>query len=136
MSALTAWPYLAAIDASVSGAVPLLVSDTDCGTLPKSAVDLQAGWVTFPRPKTAIERRCPLWVETVEAIREAIVHEIACALDEAAFEGSGAFLLGTVLEQFFARYATLNSFTETVIKTLSRGEIMRWPARIGQCPLL
>lgn len=44
----------------------------DCGTLPKSALDLKAGWVNFPRPKTAIERRCPLWAETIEAIREAM----------------------------------------------------------------
>jgi integrase len=44
----------------------------DCGKLPKSAVDLQAGWVNFPRPKTAIERRCPLWPETIEAVRGAI----------------------------------------------------------------
>ena len=46
--------------------------NSDCGTLPKCAVDLKAGWVNFPRPKTAIERRCPLWPETVDAIREAI----------------------------------------------------------------
>ncbi len=46
--------------------------NSDCGTLPKSALDLKAGWVNFPRPKTSIERRCPLWPETIEAIREAI----------------------------------------------------------------
>jgi integrase len=44
----------------------------DCGTLPVSALDLDGGWVNFPRPKTAIERRCPLWPETVDAIREAL----------------------------------------------------------------
>jgi integrase len=44
----------------------------DCGSLPMSAIDFKAGWVNFPRPKTAIERRCPLWPETVEAIQEAI----------------------------------------------------------------
>lgn len=58
--------------------------------------------------------------------------EIALEFDEAAFEGSGFFLLGAVLEQFFARYASLNSFTETAIRTTDRGEIMRWPIRIGQ----
>ena len=36
-----------------------------------------------------------------------------------------------VLEQFFARYVSVNSFTETVVDTIGRGEIMRWPARIG-----
>ncbi len=46
--------------------------NTDCGTLPLSALDLETGWVNFPRPKTAVERRCPLWPETIEALREAI----------------------------------------------------------------
>jgi integrase len=46
--------------------------NNDCGTLPKSALNLKASWVNFPRPKTAIERRCPLWPETITAIREAI----------------------------------------------------------------
>lgn len=58
--------------------------------------------------------------------------EISLTVDEAAFEGSGVFLLGMVLEQFFAQYVSINSFTETVLKTSDRGEIMRWPTRLGQ----
>jgi len=58
--------------------------------------------------------------------------EIAITCDEAAFEGTGVFLLGAVLEEFFARYASLNSFTETVLHSAGRGEVMRWPARIGR----
>ncbi len=58
--------------------------------------------------------------------------EVTLTLDEAAFEGSGVLLLGAVLEQFFAKYASLNSFTETVIRSTERGELMRWPARIGR----
>jgi len=58
--------------------------------------------------------------------------EITLTVDEAAFEGSGVFLLGMVLEQFFAQYVSINSFTETVLKTSDRGEIMRWPTRLGQ----
>jgi integrase len=46
--------------------------NSDVANLPTKALDLQRGWATFPRPKTGIERRCPLWPETVEAIREAI----------------------------------------------------------------
>jgi integrase len=46
--------------------------NTDCGRLPLSALDLDAGWVNFPRPKTGIERRVPLWPETLESLREAI----------------------------------------------------------------
>ena len=57
-------------------------------------------------------------------------------LDEAAFEGTGGFLLGAVLEQFFARYVSLNSFTETVVRTVDRGEISRWPARPGRRQIL
>ena len=44
----------------------------DCGTLPLKAVDLDKGWIKFPRPKTGVERRCPLWPETVEALKTAI----------------------------------------------------------------
>jgi integrase len=44
----------------------------DCGRLTKAALDLEGGWVNFARPKTGIMRRCPLWPETVEALRRAI----------------------------------------------------------------
>src|SRR5262249_20116879 len=46
--------------------------NADCGTLRVSAVDLESGWINYPRPKTGIARRCPLWPETVEAIRESL----------------------------------------------------------------
>ena len=58
--------------------------------------------------------------------------EVTVKFEESAFEGGGAFLLGAVLDHFFARYASLNTFTETVITTADRGEIMRWPIRIGR----
>jgi integrase len=43
----------------------------DCATLPRSALDLEGRWVRFPRSKTAIERRCPLWPETVQVLKDA-----------------------------------------------------------------
>jgi integrase len=46
--------------------------NADCGRLPRSAVDLDRGWIDYPRPKTGVARRCPLWPETVQALREAI----------------------------------------------------------------
>jgi type VI secretion system protein ImpG len=58
--------------------------------------------------------------------------QITLTLDPVAFEGSGVFLLGSVLEQFFAKYVSINSFTETIVTTPDHGEVMRWPARIGR----
>jgi type VI secretion system protein ImpG len=58
--------------------------------------------------------------------------ELTIHLEESAFEGSGVILLGAVLEQFLARHVSINGFTETVITTTDRGEIIRWPARIGK----
>ena len=46
---------------------------TDVSSLPESALDLAGSWVTFPRPKTAIERRCPLWPETIATLRASAV---------------------------------------------------------------
>ncbi len=62
--------------------------------------------------------------------------EVTVNFDELAFEGIGVFVLGAVLEQFFARYVALNSFTETVIRSQQRGEIIRWPAQVGRRPIL
>lgn len=61
---------------------------------------------------------------------------ITLLCDESQFEGSGVYLLGCVLERFFARFVSLNSFTETVLATVERGDIARWPPRIGNRQLL
>ena len=58
--------------------------------------------------------------------------EITVTFSEAAFEGTGVFLFGAVLERFFAKYVSINSFTETVVRTADRGEVMRWPVIVGQ----
>ena len=46
--------------------------NSDCGTLPIDALDLDGGWVNYHRPKTGISRRCALWPETVKVLREAL----------------------------------------------------------------
>jgi len=62
--------------------------------------------------------------------------EVVVTLEEALFIGTGVFLLGAVLERFFAKYVSINTFTETVIRTVERGEIMRWRSRKGMRPTL
>lgn len=52
--------------------------------------------------------------------------EIRIAFDEGFFEGTSVYLLGAVLQKFFEKYVTMNSFTETVLATQQRGEITRW----------
>ncbi len=62
--------------------------------------------------------------------------EVTVTFDEKAFEGSGIFLLGAILDRFFAEYAHINTFTQTVIRSVDRGEIMRWAPRIGRRAVL
>ena len=57
--------------------------------------------------------------------------EISIGFDESFFEGSNIYALGAVLERFFHGYASINSFTETVLTTEKRGEIARWRPQKG-----
>jgi len=58
--------------------------------------------------------------------------EITLSFDESFFEGTNAYLLGAVLERFFRKYVSINSFTETVLVTQQRGEITRWRPETGK----
>lgn len=57
--------------------------------------------------------------------------EITIHFDESFFEGTSVYLLGAVLERFFRKYVSINSFTETVLVTQQRGEIARWRPEAG-----
>ena len=57
--------------------------------------------------------------------------EITLLLDDGFFEGTGIYLLGAVLERFFRRHVSVNSFTETVLVSQQRGEIARWRPATG-----
>jgi type VI secretion system protein ImpG len=94
------------------------------------------------------------WRKQVDAIRTVTARQVSRRLpgagrlafgagvqidvecDDVVQQGGSAVLLGCVLDQFFARHAAINSFTETRLRTASRGFIMQWPARIGQVAIL
>ena len=40
----------------------------DCADLTRAALEIKPGWIVFPRPKSGIGRKCPLWPETIEAL--------------------------------------------------------------------
>lgn len=61
--------------------------------------------------------------------------ELTLTMDDSAF-GTGAILLAAVLDRFFAKYVSINAFTETVMRSPDRGEVMRWPMRLGQRAIL
>lgn len=61
---------------------------------------------------------------------------IELEVDELGFEGASAFLFGSVLAQFFRRHASLNAFTETALRSSTRGPLMYWGARCGNRPIL
>jgi integrase len=48
------------------------LGNADCGRLPKNALDLERGWLDYARLKTGMPRRCPLWPETIAAIKNAM----------------------------------------------------------------
>ncbi|MCA9050237.1 MAG: hypothetical protein KDA89_15985 [Planctomycetaceae bacterium] len=48
------------------------LGNADVGNLELPHCDLNAGWINYPRPKSGIDRRIPLWPETVQAIRDSV----------------------------------------------------------------
>ena len=62
--------------------------------------------------------------------------EVRVTFDETEFESTGIVPLGAVLDRFFAEYAAVNSFTQTVIVSQQRGEIARFAPCSGTGALL
>jgi type VI secretion system protein ImpG len=56
---------------------------------------------------------------------------IELELDDAGFEGGSAFLLASVVARVLERHASINSFTETSLRTGARGLVHRWAPRWG-----
>ncbi len=53
-------------------------------------------------------------------------------LDEEQFVGGGVYLFASVLERFMGLYVSMNSFSQLVITTTQRREVLEhWPPRAG-----
>ncbi|MDX3905803.1 MAG: type VI secretion system baseplate subunit TssF [Pigmentiphaga sp.] len=58
--------------------------------------------------------------------------KITLEVDENAFSGGSPYVLGAVLERFLSRHVAINTFTETVLRSLQRGDISHWQPRMGR----
>lgn len=61
---------------------------------------------------------------------------ITVEVDDLAFEGASAFLLGCVLERFVARHVSINGFTTLLLRSPARGDILQGRPRCGSRPIL
>lgn len=63
---------------------------------------------------------------------------VRCTLtvDEAGFSGISPYLFGLVMENYIARHAAINVFTETELVSMQRGHISCWKARPGRRGIL
>jgi type VI secretion system protein ImpG len=63
--------------------------------------------------------------------------QVHMEFDEEDFAGSGVYLFASVIDHFLGLYASLNSFSQLVVKTRQRREVMKqWPPRAGQAILM
>jgi integrase len=99
----------------------------DCASLPMSALNLETGWLVYPRPKTGIVRRVPLWPETVETIRAALAERPT----PADFESCGLVFLTAIGTPWIRPSADYRSdhLTKRFIELLQRLGLHR--ARLG-----
>ena len=62
--------------------------------------------------------------------------EVQLTVDELAFQGGSAALLGAVLHHYFSRHVSMNSFVQTALVSRTRGELKRWQPLPGARALL
>jgi type VI secretion system protein ImpG len=62
---------------------------------------------------------------------------VEMGIDEEQFVGGGVYLFAAVLEYFLGLYASMNSFSQLVVRTPQRKEVLKqWPPRAGHAILL
>ena len=63
--------------------------------------------------------------------------QVQMEFDEDNFSGGGVYLFAAVIDHFLGLYASLNSFSQLVVKTRQRrGVLKEWPPRAGQVILM
>lgn len=58
--------------------------------------------------------------------------EVELVVDELGHAGGSAFLFGAALHAYLARHVSINSYVETVLRSLTRGEVARWKPSSGR----
>lgn len=60
---------------------------------------------------------------------------IDMTMDELGHEGGSAVMFAGVLHRFLSRHASMNSFVESALHSLTRGELMLWQPDLGARPV-
>lgn len=59
--------------------------------------------------------------------------QVTITFDEDKYVGAGLYLFSAILERFLGQYVSVNSFTQLVVKTLQKKDVVkRWPPRSGE----
>lgn len=78
----------------------------------------------------SIDARPGDWILRGAPIRGRLVE---IEMDEEKFAGEGdMYLFASVLNEFFAMYCSMNTFTKLTVTGKRRGEVYSWPRRLGQ----
>lgn len=63
--------------------------------------------------------------------------ELEMKIRQDHFVGPGdLYLFGNIMDYFLGNYASINTYTRLTIKEAVKGEVYKWPARIGKHPLI
>jgi type VI secretion system protein ImpG len=57
--------------------------------------------------------------------------QIKLSVDEDGFSGVSPYLFGQILESYLSRHVAINMFTQTMLESMQRGQIAKWPVRMG-----
>jgi integrase len=103
------------------------LGNTDIACLTLSALDLDSGWLDYPRVKTGIDRRIPLWPETVAALRD-----VANRRREPNDEKDADLLFLTKYGQRWVRFEVVNvkRFGKSEMKTKQDDAIAKETAKL------